>query len=352
MQKLEYQSVAAIGPTSSPHDFGLVAVIDGRTLKLTPLRLANIPPPMALYELDLCGNAVDVAIATTGDVTMLAVLHQNEVSMYEFLQTKKPLKAPEQKWVANISSNPSSSSLSRRLALNQQISFDRAERVLVFQNDVKERRILSLTTDGEIEQLTNWPDDEAKAFTGSAICMWVEDGLVQDRVAASPSTMFSLSSNGRLFAEKRLLASNCTSFLVTPAHLIFTTTQHLLKFVHMADVEDLEVPPDTPEKDERCRSIERGAKLVTVMPSIFALVMQMPRGNLETIYPRALVLAGIRESINAKKYKKAFLACRNQRVDMNILHDHAPNTFVSDVEVFIHQVQKVEYIDLFLSQLR
>ena len=114
----------------------------------------------------------------------------------------------------------------------------------------------------------------------------------------------------------------------------------------------LEIPPDTPESDERCRSIERGARLVTVMPSIFALVMQMPRGNLETIYPRALVLAGIRDSINKKKYKKAFLACRKQRVDMNILHDHLPQQFLSNVGLFIDQVQKVEHIDLFLSQLR
>ena len=115
---------------------------------------------------------------------------------------------------------------------------------------------------------------------------------------------------------------------------------------------DLEIPPDIPESDERCRSIERGAKLVTVMPSIFALVLQMPRGNLETIYPRALVLAGIRDNINKKNYKKAFLACRNQRVDMNILHDHAIPQFLSNVGIFIDQVKKVEHIDLFLSQLK
>ncbi len=91
---------------------------------------------------------------------------------------------------------------------------------------------------------------------------------------------------------------------------------------------------------------------MTVMPSIFALVLQMPRGNLETVYPRALVLAGIRDNINKKNYKNAFLACRNQRVDMNILHDHATQQFLSNVGLFIDQVKKVEHIDLFLSQLR
>lgn len=80
--------------------------------------------------------------------------------------------------------------------------------------------------------------------------------------------------------------------------------------------------------------------------------MQMPRGNLETIYPRALVLAGIRQSISEKRYKKAFLACRSQRVDMNILHDHDPPKFIANINLFVDQVEKVEHIDLFLSQLR
>lgn len=115
---------------------------------------------------------------------------------------------------------------------------------------------------------------------------------------------------------------------------------------------DLEVPPDDPEIDERCRSVERGARLVTAMPTSLSLVLQMPRGNLETIFPRAMVLAGIRKLIEEKNYKKAFTHCRTQRVDMNILYDHAPEQFLSSVSLFIDQVKKITYIDLFLSSIR
>jgi len=114
----------------------------------------------------------------------------------------------------------------------------------------------------------------------------------------------------------------------------------------------MEVPADTPEKDERCRNIERGGRLVTVMPSMFALTLQMPRGNLETIYPRALVLAGIRSFIDRKDYRSAFLACRSQMVDMNILHDYAPEQFMDNIQLFVDQVKKVEWIDEFLSRLK
>ena len=120
----------------------------------------------------------------------------------------------------------------------------------------------------------------------------------------------------------------------------------------LTPVLEMEVPEDTPETDERCRSIERGSKLVSVMPSIFAVTLQAPRGNIETIYPRALVLAGIRTFIDSKRYRSAFLACRSQMVDMNILHDYAPEQFMQNIPLFLDQVKKVDFIDDFLSRLR
>lgn len=114
----------------------------------------------------------------------------------------------------------------------------------------------------------------------------------------------------------------------------------------------MEVPGDDPEVDERCRSIERGGRLVTAMPTTMSLVLQMPRGNLETIFPRAMVVAGIRKLVDEKNYGRAFTYCRTQRVDMNILYDHRPQQFLSNVGHFLDQLQDVSYIDLFLSSLR
>lgn len=130
------------------------------------------------------------------------------------------------------------------------------------------------------------------------------------------------------------------------------TPYHTFPSRKLTDTADLEICPDEPEKDERCRSIERGAKLVTATPTSLSLVLQMPRGNLETIWPRAMVVAGIRKLIELKNYRKAFLHCRTQRVDMNILYDHAPEQFLSNVALFVDQIKKVTYIDLFLSSLR
>jgi elongator complex protein 1 len=47
--------------------------------------------------------------------------------------------------------------------------------------------------------------------------------------------VYGLSGNGRLYADGKIIATNCTSFVITSAHLIFTTTQHIVKFVHLCE---------------------------------------------------------------------------------------------------------------------
>ena len=116
-------------------------------------------------------------------------------------------------------------------------------------------------------------------------------------------------------------------------------------------ITELDIPTDD-LNDERTRPIERGSKIVTIMPSVHAVVLQAPRGNIETISPRALVLASVRQSIEKKEFRAAFLTCRTHRIDLNILHNHRPELFMTNVPLFIQQLRDVEYIDLFLSSLK
>lgn len=83
-----------------------------------------------------------------------------------------------------------------------------------------------------------------------------------------------------------------------------------------------------------------------------SVVLQMPRGNVETIFPRAMVVAGIRSLIEERNYGRAFSYCRTQRVDMNILYDHDPAQFLASSASFLDQLKEVAHIDLFLSSLR
>ncbi|KAJ5569907.1 uncharacterized protein N7459_009337 [Penicillium hispanicum] len=369
------------GSTVIPDDVGAVAVIDGKTLKLTPLRLAGVPPPMAHNELPLDSNAIDVAFSKSG--TRIAVLMKNSFSIFLWSLKNRPVAVPILESSYPLEDAPASRP--------RQIAFANENEVYVLKDNGPntsqvERTTLETRVTSVVYQATD-SEQLSSIFPGVGHqALWLShapqpslpvlyssiDHIAGDEVDVVPWTetpnvdtcwaravsisdderiLITMARTGTFFANKRVLARNCTSFLVTSAHLLFTTSQHLLKFVHLNRVEEMEVPEDTPETDERCRSIERGSKLVSVMPSIFAVTLQAPRGNIETIYPRALVLAGIRTFIDLKKYRSAFLACRSQMVDMNILHDYAPEQFMENVPLFIDQVKKIDFIDDFLSRL-
>lgn len=376
---LEYAFDINHGSTVIPNDVGAVAVMDGQNLKLTPLRLAGVPPPMAHNELKLDSNAIDVAFSKSG--TRIAVLTQDSFAVFLWSLKTRPVPAP----ILESSYPLSNASTSRP----RQIAFVNENEVFVLRESSPNSTVIEKTlletrvTEVVYEAIGTrfssvfpgighdslWVSHKAsKGCTYTSISSepddvskvnpWYESPSVDTPWARAVSIsedekiLISMTRTGTLFANKRVLAKNCTSFLVTPSHLLFTTSQHLLKFVHLNHVDEMEVPEDTPETDERCRSIERGSKLVSVIPSIFAVVLQAPRGNIETIYPRALVLAGIRTFIDQKKYRSAFLACRSQMVDMNILHDYAPQQFMESIQLFIEQVKKVDFIDDFLSRLK
>lgn len=369
--KLEYCFAVSRGSLSPPNDIGLVAVIDGKALKITPLRTANVPPPMALEEIELSAAFVDVAFNNSGtklaalcsDRTVAVLTCDSKVGSKWVMQEVHDLRAADSAgttmqavrqisfdgnddWIVLCESfAPSNSSLRRRRA-----DIEYLERHVV--------TICSTTTSSDILYESDAGEVFKKPSVGPGVLVATLPTVCPtfDAWQASDGlcSYFGVTSNGVLHAVNDARSSSipgCTSFLVTPSHLIFTTTQHLLKFVHLQEDSDLQIPADEPEKDERCRNVERGARLVTAMPSAYSLVLQMPRGNLETIYPRALVLAGIRQSVTNRDYKKAFLTCRTHRVDMNILHDFAPDQFLRDVELFVKQVKKPEHIDLFLSSL-
>ncbi|KAI2468252.1 IkappaB kinase complex, IKAP component [Annulohypoxylon bovei var. microspora] len=371
----EYIFEITRGSLTPPYDYGAVAVVDGKTLKLTPFRTANVPPPMSSFELQTSSPITDVAFSPAN--TFLAVLHQLGVDVYEWKVKEQRSVIPS--LVGNVTftrDNTDEDYTPLQIAVTENsvvhcLGFDTGPAIQSHPFDRTTGEFSSNTsiyagsmfgfvrltqagsTDvlaqdclGRLHGVVN-QEDELYSTRLPVQLPWSEVVDLAGNVIA-----VGLSRNGHLYANSRLLLKNCTSFLVTPAHLIITTTNHLVKFIHLVDVDSLEIPPDDPENDERCRNIERGARLVTAMPTNMSLVLQMPRGNLETIYPRAMVVAGIRQLIDAKDYGKAYSYCRTQRVDMNILYDHRPQQFLGNVGLFLDQLNDASYIDLFLSSLR
>lgn len=97
------------------------------------------------------------------------------------------------------------------------------------------------------------------------------------------------------------LSQACTSYALAPPFLIWTTTApaHEAVFVRLDVVRDALLSPGKPSIEDTFekRRIERGARIVTVVPSTTSLVLQVPRGNLETVMPRPLVMEQVRAGV-------------------------------------------------------
>ena len=261
---VDYVFTTVRGSTTPPHDYGVVAVIDGRMIKVTPFQTANVPPPMALHEFSVDANAVDVAISW--DASLIAVLHAQGISIFEWKSVAASGSVPALTGKFTFEKGNLS------VCTSQQISFSDNNEVLVLQRLKQGSNVKRYGFDDDTGRMEERPFVDCpssmmstlSSFSSGAMsnayvqgpsgdlhnlvssgqsfahCKlptqlpWVEIApLVDDYVA------FGMSNNGHLYANSRLLVKNCTSFLVTPSHLIFTTTINLLKFVHIDSVQGI-----------------------------------------------------------------------------------------------------------------
>ncbi|KAJ2960629.1 hypothetical protein NQZ79_g4082 [Umbelopsis isabellina] len=205
-------------------------------------------------------------------------------------------------------------------------------------------------------------------------CQWIGTSARVLETGEKKRILVALSDRGKLYVDGQLISSECTSFFLRHNFLVFTTTSHVTRFLPL----DTEISdPNKVEQlvsvyDQSTRRVERGAKIVVAVQDSPKLILQvsqadsskssgtngcrdvarMPRGNLETISPRAFVLSNIRNAIDRIDYRSAFLDCRTNRIDLNILYDENPQLFKDNAEVILSQVHEVDHINLFLSNLR
>ena len=70
------------------------------SLKLTPLRIANVPPPMSLQTIALLRKPIDVALSRSGN--HIAVLSDHDISLYALNMDKRPLLKPSLLWRSDV----------------------------------------------------------------------------------------------------------------------------------------------------------------------------------------------------------------------------------------------------------
>ncbi|KAF5903355.1 elongator complex protein 1 [Clarias magur] len=165
-----------------------------------------------------------------------------------------------------------------------------------------------------------------------------------------------LTERFHLYIGNSAVASNISSFVVYDEFLLLTTHSHTCRCFRLTttSVKDVQVAlsSEAGQNDESVRRVERGSRIVTVVPQDTRLILQMPRGNLETIHHRALVLAQVRKWLDELKFIDAFECMRKLRINLNLIYDHNPSAFLENTELFLKQINSVNYTNLFLTELK
>ncbi|XP_014637538.1 PREDICTED: elongator complex protein 1 isoform X1 [Ceratotherium simum simum] len=168
--------------------------------------------------------------------------------------------------------------------------------------------------------------------------------------------VLGLTDRCRFFISDTEVASNVTSFAVYDDFLLLTTHSHTCQCFCLRDASlktlQAGLSSSHVSNGECLRKVERGSRIVTVVPQDTKLILQMPRGNLEVVHHRALVLAQIRKWLDKLMFKEAFECMRKLRINLNLIHDHNPKVFLENVETFVRQIDSVNHINLFFTELK
>ncbi|XP_037531563.1 elongator complex protein 1 [Nematolebias whitei] len=386
-------------------DNASVAVIDGDKVLVTTFRQCVVPPPMCSFELQLKSPVNQVmflcrptltnqiaAFTLDGHVSLFNQDSEERVNKttdgfeavcrpldlqktYRFpVPQDEPLALRQLLWLQDelflaVGSGllPASSTLmilhpghdaGDTLAVRSQVEVDGV--VVSVVHSAQTGTVALQMEDGQIMKLLwDGPEASVKAWCDSSGCrINFPVPCIQTSLCSIGGTesLLGLTDRSRLYAGDTELASNVCSFAVCDDFLLVTTHSHSCRCLQLSalTVTGLQaaLASDGGQNDETLRRVERGSRIVTVVPQDTRVVLQMPRGNLETVHHRALVLAQLRKWLDQLRFRESFECMRKLRINLNLIFDHNPKVFLENVETFITQLDSINSINLFLTELK
>ncbi|XP_069632467.1 elongator complex protein 1 isoform X3 [Haliaeetus albicilla] len=214
-----------------------------------------------------------------------------------------------------------------------------------------DRQILKYLWEASTPVLEPWRTSNGSAVQFPYPC--VETSITK---ISGEEMILGLTDRCRFFVNDTEVASNITSFATYNEFLLVTTNSHTCQCFCLKNISvkalQAGLSSAAAPNSETLRKVERGSRIITIVPQDTQVVLQMPRGNLETVHHRALVLAQIRKWLDRLMFREAFQCMRKLRINLNLLYDHNPKVFLENAETFIRQIDSVNCINLFFTELK
>lgn len=361
--------------TNTNKSIVVTGVIDGNKLLLTPLHQALVPPPFALHQVEFPAAINSVVFDSQTEVLMVLLANGDLVVTENYLSSAEKTVVQQQvseeqgmitslQWMRLTQTGDAKSlSLISKLGWNDALvvasvkSLSGSSQSIMLSMEYppalegvrRATEIVSQHVQSHAE--SSAPSVAIQTHNGTVYTLSPSDSEQEESVVMELSDRYpafghllviatgpevtecddhlvlGLQTTSKLYVNDKLIIPACSTFTYCPtaAVLLFTTlgSQAQLRMVPLEGLKHQKL--DVYES----RTVERGAKLVAVVGDRANVVVQMPRGNLECMAPRLLVLALAIKQIEQLQYVAALEMCRKHRLDLNLLVDFSSQSFLS-----------------------
>lgn len=190
---------------------------------------------------------------------------------------------------------------------------------------------LILTIIGTNTQLSNSSDLQSyKVLDNSQIVLYHTNYILKMSNMCMPFDI-TLNSCRELCINNKIVCSGVTTSILFKTYLIWTTSSGMLycirdrQFGEALDLSKIFIRP-----------IEQGSRIVccnNMTPP--QIIMQLPRGNLETISCKLITIDIIDDMLSENRWKDVLHIIRLEKINWNVLIDLNPVRFCENIESFV-----------------
>ncbi|EFA05580.2 elongator complex protein 1 [Tribolium castaneum] len=154
--------------------------------------------------------------------------------------------------------------------------------------------------------------------------------LCQIQTLGDQTYVCNLTSNNHFYLNEAKISDCANSFTLFDSYLLYTTKQSELFCLRLGQ-----------EGQNFRRNVEQGATIVCAVPNSPQIVLQLPRGNLETISCRLISIDILDKLLNEQKWAEAVRFIRLEKLNANLLFDLNPERFLRQIAHFVQGVHTI-----------
>ncbi|VDN07535.1 unnamed protein product [Thelazia callipaeda] len=344
------------------YDFcdGIVLSITGNKVRVTDLKCAPIPPPMCHYELKFSSSVCEIAQNSgtaaflLGNHSLLVYkLHQGRYEKYgEYDTSNFPKDCICYNLCLGCSNQLSAIVVSSLYDLctfklkdiNREKSFlYSSEKPFIWHCCFKDGFALQ----GNDGKWISVREDSSSNYMETDL--FISSPLHRCRIASD--SILGINKMSDLVVNGHSILKYVGSYTLDQNYLLCITfdSQSASSKLLFNNLED--VLTNQKANFKANRSVEKGTYLIGHDANGSRVWLQMPRGNLETIHLRELLISKLQKLFDSLCFKEAALMMKKYRIDMNLFYDHNPEFFMKHVRKFVLDICCAELLNLFVASL-